>query len=91
VIESQKDDVDIYLDKRRGWVIRTPMRVPDSALLKMCEHALETYARKLTHMPDGPEKRLLDFCLPLLAKMRVTQEISSAADVNTQSLHSSRK
>lgn len=72
---SATDDVDIYLDKRRGWVIRTPMRVPDSALLKMCEHALTTYTRQLATMPDGPQKRLLDFCLPLLAKMRVTQEI----------------
>lgn len=69
------DDVDIYLCSRRGWVINTPMRVPDSALLKMCEHALATYTAKLATMPDGRAKRALDAALPLLAKMRVTQEI----------------
>ena len=69
------DDVEIYWCKRRGWVLRTPMRVPDSALLKMCEHAVTTYARAIANMPDCPDKRALDLALPLLAKLRVTQEV----------------
>jgi hypothetical protein len=69
------DEVDIYLCPRRGWVIRTPLRIPDSALLKMCAYALQTYTEKLVKMPDGPKKRALDLALPALAKVRVTQEI----------------
>jgi hypothetical protein len=75
VTESGTDDVDIYYCARRGWVINTPMRVPDSALLKMCEHAITTYTQYLKTMPDGPKRRQLDAVLPLLAKVRVTQEI----------------
>jgi hypothetical protein len=70
------DEAEIFLDMKRGWVIRTPMRVPDSVLLKMCRHALDTYAAKLTAMPDGAAKRRLDAALKHLAMMRVTQDIT---------------
>jgi hypothetical protein len=69
------DDVDIYLDARRGWVIRTPMRVPDSALLRMCQYAVQTYTQKLAGMRDGPAKKQLATSLRLLDMMIVTQEI----------------
>lgn len=75
--DSTSDEVEIYLCQRRGWVIRTPMRVPDSALLKMCRYAVETYTKKLAAMPDGEKKRALSANLLLLDMMRVTQEVKS--------------
>lgn len=79
MIEAQKDDCEIFLDLRRGWVIRTPMRVPDSALLKMCKFAVETYTKKLATMPDGRAKRRLGSALRLLDMMHVVQEITKPA------------
>jgi hypothetical protein len=75
MIETQKDDCEIFLDLRRGWVIRTPLRVPDSALLKMCRHAVDEYTKKLVGMPDGPAKRRLGSALRLLDMMHVVQEV----------------
>ncbi len=69
------DEAEIYLDPRRGWVIRTPITVPDSVLLKMCEHAVSEYTKQLATMPDGPKKRRLDSALRLLMMVQVTQEI----------------
>jgi hypothetical protein len=73
------DECDIYLDMRRGWVIRAPMRVPDSVLLKMCKYAVETYTKQLATMPDGRAKRRLSSALKLLDMMYVIQEITKPA------------
>lgn len=78
-MNAQKDDCEIFLDMRRGWVIRTPVRVPDSALLKMCRYAVETYTKKLATMPDGVAKRRLGSALRLLDMMHVVQEIKPIA------------
>ena len=72
------DEATIVLDMRRGWVIKTPVHVPDSVLLKMCRYALDTYTEKMLKMPDGPRKRRLDAALKHLAMMRVTQQIVRA-------------
>lgn len=69
------DEAEIYLCPRRGWVIRSPITVPDSVLLKMCEHAIVTYTRAIAKWPDSPKKRALSLALPALAKVKVTQEI----------------
>lgn len=74
-MNAQKDDCEIFLDLRRGWVIRTPVRVPDSALLKMCKFAVETYTKKLMTMKDGPAKKRLGSALRLLDMMQVIQEV----------------
>ncbi len=73
------DEAEIFLDLKRGWVIRTPMRVPDSTLLKMCRYAVETYTKQLATMPDGRAKRRLSSALRLLDMMHVVQEITPQA------------
>jgi hypothetical protein len=70
------DEVNLWLCPRRGWCLRVPERVPDSALYVMVAYALTMYEKQHAEMPDGLSKRRLGKAIPDLIKLRVTQIVT---------------
>ena len=80
------EEAELVWNHRKGWVLRNSPKLTDSALLKMCAYAIESQTKRLISMPDGhPKKKLLEFAIGELQKLRVTQEITM------QNLHGAQK
>jgi hypothetical protein len=73
------EEVQLWLDKRRGWCLSVPAKVPDSALQVMIAYALTMYAKQHKEMPGGPRKRRLERAINDLIKLKVTQIVVKPA------------
>lgn len=69
------EDVELFWDDWRGWVIRVPVIVPDSALYVLLDFAIKMYIREHNSLPDTPLKRKMEACIKRLDKRKVTQEL----------------
>lgn len=79
------DEAELVWHMRKGWVLRAPMRVPYHVLIRMCDYAIGSQVKLFNAMPaTHPKKRLLEFAISELQKLRVTQEIREPAKMNLQ-------
>lgn len=69
--------VELWLDKRAGWMLTVPERVPESGLRLMIAYALPVYEKMHKDMPSTPatlpEKRRLERAIKDLQELKVTQ------------------
>ena len=80
------DEAELVWNHRKGWVLRNSPKLTDAELLKMCAYAINSQVDRLNSMPNGhPKKKLLEFAIGELQKLRVTQEVT------THNLHSAGK
>jgi hypothetical protein len=71
------DEVELWLDRRRGWMLRVPERLPSDALRIMVAYALTMYSQEHDRMPDCARKRRLGRAIEDLIKLRITQVVPS--------------
>jgi hypothetical protein len=74
-------DVELWLCQRRGWCLRVPERVPDSALQVMIAYALTMYEKQHKEMAGGDRKRRFERAINDLIKLKVTQIVVKPKEI----------
>lgn len=79
------DEAELSWHPRKGWLLRTPLSVPYSALLKLCEYAIASQVERYNAMPPThPKKRLLEYAIGELQKVKITQIVVPEKKTNLQ-------
>jgi hypothetical protein len=74
-VSDPHPEVELWLDERKGWLLRVPAKVPDSALKTMMAYAVTVYTDMHRKMPDGLRRRRLERAIGDLIKLKITQVV----------------